>query len=116
MEGSSDEECETPLTVDLFAETFGYPRAMVCLAIECGLDSPEGKITGVAFCQWLAAHYNDLRGFAGLPILDTPTETMTAEERAYITSGNVLRTHLDYFVSRISSLEYKEDWMNISEE
>jgi len=72
----SDKEYATPLSPDIFAATFGYPPAMVRLAIECGLQSLEGKITGIAFCQWFTAHYNDLRIRAGLPPLDTPTKGM----------------------------------------
>ena len=111
-----DKEYKTPLTPDLFAERFGYPPAMVRLAIECGLKSPEGKITGLSFCQWFTAHYNDLRGRAGLPLLDIPTDAMTAKDREHVTIGNVIRTHADYLASRTSSLEYKEEWMNLSNE
>ena len=89
---------------------------MVRLAIDCGLEAPGGRITAIAFCQWFAIHYNDLRGRAGLPALDTPSGGMTAEERELITISNVLRTHADYFASRSTSLEYKKEWMKFSEE
>jgi len=115
MQDATDEEYETPLTPDLFAEAFGYPAAMIHLAIECGLSSPGGKITATAFCRWFAAHYNDLRARAGLPLLEAPTAEMSAEERGLITIGNVLRTHADYFASRTSSWEYKEEWMSLSD-
>ena len=114
MEDQSDDEFKTPLTPDLFAETFGYPSAMIHLAIDCGMEAPGGKLTAVAFCRWFAIHYNELRGRAGLALLDAPTQEMTAEERALITISNVLKTHADYFASRSTSLEYKEEWMNLS--
>ena len=116
IEDLSEKEYKRPLTPDLFAKKFGYPPAMVRLVIDCGLKSPGGKITGIAFCRWLTANYNVLREHAGLPLLDTPTEAMTAEEQEYLTIGNVIRTHADYFASRTSSLEYKEEWMNLSNE
>jgi hypothetical protein len=116
MEPPSDEEYRTPLTPDLFAQKFHYPPAMVRLAIECGLESRDGKITAIGFCKWFTAHYNDFRKRAGLPNLDGFTESMSAEERESITVGNVLRTHADYFASRTSSLEYKEEWMKLSNE
>ena len=114
MKDSSDHDYETPLTPASFAEKFGYPPAMIRLAVECGLEAPEGKITGLAFCQWLTANYNDLRKAAGLPLLPVPNESMTPEKREHLTISNVLRTHADYFASRTSSLEYKEAWMNLS--
>ena len=109
-----DEDYSTPLTPDLFAATYGYPPAMVRLAIECGLKSTGGKITGIAFCRWFTAHYNDLRARAGLPLLDTPTKSMPAKDRTHLTMGNVIRTLADYSASRTSSLEYKEEWMKVS--
>jgi hypothetical protein len=87
---------------------------MVRLAIECGLKSTGGKITGIAFCRWFTAHYNDLRARAGLPLLDTPTKSMPAKDRTHLTMGNVIRTLADYSASRTSSLEYKEEWMKVS--
>ena len=114
MQHPLDEKFETPLTPDAFAEKYGYPPAMIRLAIDCGLSSPKGKVTGVAFCRWLTAHYNVFRKAAGLPELATPIKSMSAKERAHITIGNVLRTHADYFASRTSSLEYREAWMNLS--
>ena len=81
MKNAIDEDYSTPLTPDLFAAAYGYPPAMVRLAIECGLKSTGGKITGIAFCRWFTAHYNDLRERAGLPLLDTPTKGMPAGER-----------------------------------
>ena len=114
MRNIRDKNLKTPLPLDLFAKTFHYPPAMVWLTIECGLEAPEGRVTGVAFCRWLTAHYNDFRKAAGLPELAAPTELMSAEKRAQITMGNVLRTHADYFASRTSSLEHKEEWMNLS--
>jgi hypothetical protein len=114
MRDSLDDELETPLVPDLFAKKFGYPPAMVRLAIECGLEASDGKITGVVFCQWLTEHYNEVRKAAGLQELATPTEAMSGEEHAHITIGNVLRTHADYFASRTASLAYKEAWMQMS--
>ena len=114
MDEPSDADYEMTLTPDLFAERFGYPPAMIRLAIQCGLEAPDGKITGVGFCQWLTTHYNELRKGAGLPLLQTPTALMTATERERMTISNVLRTHADYFASRTSSLEYKEAWMHLS--
>jgi len=112
----SAKEYETPLTADVFATRFGYPPAMVRLAIDCGLEAPDGKITCVAFCKWLTANYNELRRGAGLPLLDGPTERMTGEERDQVTMGNVIRTYADYLASRTTSLEYKEEWMRLSNE
>ena len=89
---------------------------MVRLTIECGLEAPEGKITGLAFCKWLAGHYNEFRQRAALPPLDAPAKSMSAEKREYITIGNVLKTHADYFASRTSSLMFKEEWMRASNE
>ena len=116
MGNIKDSELEAPLTPDLFAKKFYYPPAMVRLTMECGLEAPEGKVTGVAFCQWLTAHYNEFRKAAGLSELAAPTESMSVEERAHTTIGNVLKTHADYFASRTSSLEYKKAWMNLSKE
>jgi hypothetical protein len=114
MNLSRDELNNTPLTPESFAKVFHYPPAMIRLAIDCGLPSSEGKITGVSFCRWFTTNYNELRKRAGLPLLPTPTAKMTTEERECATVGNVLRTHADYFASRTSSLEYKEEWMNLS--
>jgi hypothetical protein len=114
MKDVSDQEYTTPLSPGLFAEIFGYPPAMVRLAIDCGLKCPGGRITGIAFCRWFTAHYNDFRSRAGLPLLDTPTKAMTAKDRGHLTMGNVIRTLADYTASRTTSLEYKEEWMNLS--
>jgi len=116
MKDSLDEKYETPLTPELFAEKFNYSPAFVRLAIECGLDSPGGKITAVAFCNWFVKHYNNFRKMAGLALLKLPTETMTAEEREYTTVGNILKTHADYFASRSSSLGFKKAWRDLSNE
>jgi len=116
MKDVSDEDYTTPMTPDVFAKIYGYPPAMVRLAIDCGLKSARGKITGLAFCRWFTAHYNDLRKGAGLPLLDPPAKGMAAGERRQVTICNVLRTLADYSASRTSSLEYKEEWMNLSEE
>jgi len=116
MKNILDKEYKMPLSPELFAQKFGYPPAMVRLAIECGLKAPDGKITGVSFCQWFTGHYNDLRGRAGLPLLDTPTDAMTKKDREHVTIGNVIRTHADYFASRTSSAEYKGEWMKLSNE
>jgi hypothetical protein len=116
MKDPLNEIYKTPLTAELFAEKFHYPTAFVHLAVECGLESPGGKITAVAFCNWFVVHYNDFREMAGLPLLEPATDAMTAEEREYITVGNILKTHADYFASRCSSLEFKEAWMNLCNE
>jgi len=116
MKSHLDEVYKTPLTPELFAEKYHYPPGLVRLAIACGLESPGGKITAVAFCNWFVIHYNDFRRMAGLPLLKPATETMTAEEREYVTVGNILKTHADYFASRCSSLEFKEAWRNLSDE
>ena len=112
----TDAEYKTPLTPDSFAAKFGYPPAMVRLAIDCGLQARKGMITGIAFCKWLLVHYNDLRERAGLPLLETPNKAMKAKDRQHLIMGNVIRTYADYFASRTSSLEYKEEWMNLSNE
>ena len=116
MKDVPDEDYTTPMSPDLFAKIYGYPPAIVRLAIDCGLKAPAGKITGLAFCRWFTAHYNDLREGAGLPLLEPPTKAMTAGERRQVTICNVLRTLADYSASRTSSLEYKEEWTNLSEE
>ena len=110
----SDVIFSTPLTPDVFAETFHYPAGMVHLALDCGMESAGGKITAVDFCNWFVAHYNIFRAKAGLPLLDPPTKAMPPDLRAATTISNVLRTLADYFASRTSSLEYKEEWMNLS--
>jgi len=51
MKDVTVEEYTTLLTPDLFAEIFGYPRALVRLAIDRGLKTRGGKITGIAFCR-----------------------------------------------------------------
>jgi hypothetical protein len=116
MEHPLNETYKTPLTAELFAENFHYPPAFVHLAIDCGLEAPGGKITAVAFCNWFVIHYNDFRRMAGLPPLEVPTDTMKAEERESAIVCNILKTHADYFASRCSSLEFKEAWMNLSDE
>ena len=114
MRDISDQELETPLTVDAFAEEFHYPPGMIRLAIECGLETEDGKVTGVGLAYWLSVHYNEFRKVAGFPPLATPNESMTPEERVHLTISNVMITHADYFASRTSSLESKERWMNLS--
>jgi len=104
------------MTPAAFAETFGYPPALVRLAIDCGLKCPGGRITGLSFCRWFTAHYNDIRECAGLPLLEMPTKGLTANERRQITICNVLMTLADYSASRTSSLEYREEWTRVSEE
>jgi hypothetical protein len=116
MDETSGEEFHTPLNPAQFAEKYGYPPAMIRLAIDCGLESPGGMITGIAFCQWFTGHYNDLRRRAGLPLLDTPTEAMTSEDQTHLILGNVIRTLADYSASRTTSLEYKEEWTKLSNE
>ena len=114
MKDISEMEYRTPLTPDSFAKRFRYSSGLVRLAIDCGLESSQGKITAIDFCNWFAAHYNDIRKLAGLPLLETPTDGMSADERATLTIGSVLRTHADYFASRCSSLALKEAWRNLS--
>jgi hypothetical protein len=104
----------TPLTPDQLAEKFLLPPGIIRLAIDCGLEAPEGKLTAIGFCRWLCIHYNDFREPAGLPALERPTDSMTEEWREFLTFCNVLRTLTDYFASRTTSLEYKEECMNIS--
>lgn len=116
MKEPSLEECLLPLTPELFAERFHYPPAMIRLAIECGLEAVEGRITAIHFCKWFTSHYNDFRQRAGLPPLSIGTEAMSPQEREAITVGNVLRTHADYFASRSSSVKFKEEWTKLSEE
>ena len=116
MNDASDEEYTTPLDPDMFAAIFGYPPALVHLAIDCGLKAPAGKITGLAFCRWFTSHYNELRARAGLPLLDAPAKSMPAGERRQLTICNVLRTLADYSASRTSSIEYRDEWNRLSEE
>ena len=112
MESSPDELYNTLLTPELFAERFGLPAAMIRLAVECGMESSDGKITAIAVFQWIYVHYNDLRERAGLPPLAAPIESITVEERECITIRNVLRTHADLLASPISLLKEKEEWMS----
>ena len=116
MDDYSELEYATPFTPNIFAAKFGYPPALVRLAIDCGLKAPAGRITGLSFCRWFTAHYNDLRERAGLPVLEAPTKGMPSSERRQLTICNVLRTLADYSASRTSSLEYREEWTNLSEE
>jgi len=116
MEHPLNQIYKTPLTAEAFAENFHYPPAFVHLAIDCGLEAPGGKITAVTFCNWFVIHYNDFRRMAGLPLLEVPTDTMTAEEREYTIVGHIVKTHADYFSSRCFSSEFKEAWRNLSNE
>jgi hypothetical protein len=115
MENPSEYLYATLLTPELFAQQFGYPAGMIRLAIDCGLETSDGRVSVSAFCRWLASHHNVLRERAGLPLLASPSEAMTAEEKDLLVMCNVLRTHADYFASRTSSLEYKKEWVEISE-
>jgi len=100
---------KTPLTPYLLAEQFLLPPAMIRLAIESGLEAPGGELTGIAFCKWFSTNYNLFKERAGLLMLELPADTMTAEGRECLRLSNVLRTLTDYFASRTSSLEYKEE-------